>query len=95
MALVEKRKDDGMGLLDDLITAAAQLAGDDVVSHGARMWQSVGGRTCPLGWGGCSQPVYVDLKTGEYDYGQPGGPGHADCRRHCKNGMEPNPEQDD
>ena len=84
-----------MRVLDELITAAVQLAGDDAVSHGARLWQSEGGRACPLGWRGCSQPVYVDAKTGVYDYGQPGGPGHADCVRNCKNGMHPCPEDDD
>jgi len=78
-----------MKALNDLITAAVQLAGTDSVSNGARLWQSEGGRACPLGWYGCSQPVYVDLKTGAHDYGQPGGPGHADCVRHCKNGMQP------
>jgi len=85
----------GMQLLDELITAAVQLAGDDAVSHGARLWQSEGGRACPLGWEGCSQPVYVDVKTDAYDYGQPGGPGHADCVRNCKNGMAACPEEDD
>ena len=76
--------------LNNLITAAIQLAGtDDMVSHNARLWQMEGGRACPLGWGGCSQSVYVDLKTGEYDYGQRGGPGHADCERNCKHGMAP------
>jgi hypothetical protein len=87
-----------MQLLNDLITGAMQLAGiDDQVSHAARLWQSEGGRACPLGWGRCSQPVYVDLKTGEYDYGAPGGPGHADCVRTCRNGMNraPAPENDD
>lgn len=63
--------------LDDLITGAVQLAGETAVSHGARLWDSVGGRACPIGWGDCSQPVYVDIKTGEYDYGEPGGPGDA------------------
>lgn len=84
-----------MQLLNELITAAVQLAGDDAVSHGARMWQSKGGRACPMGWYGCSQAVYVDLKTGEYDYGNPGGPGHADCVRHCAHGMQPCPEEED
>ncbi len=67
-----------------------QLAGaDDAVSHGARLWQMKAARRCPLDWDSCSQAVYVDLKTGEYDYGEPGGPGHADCVRHCPHGMEP------
>ena len=73
-------------ILNDLITGAIQLAGDTLVSHGARLWQSEGGRTCPLGWHDCSQSVYVDIKTGEYDYGEPGGPGHADCIGYCKHG---------
>lgn len=82
-------------MLNDLITAAIQLAGtEDQVNHNARLWQMEGGRACPLGWGDCSQPVYADLKTGEYDYGEPGGPGHADCRRNCKHGMAP-PDDDD
>ena len=81
-------------MLDDLVTAAVQLAGGDAVSCGARLWQSEGGRACPLGWGGCSQPVYVDLKTGEYDYGDPGGPGHDDCVRNCRHGMQQRPDDD-
>ena len=84
-----------MQLLNDLITAAMQLAGtENQVSHGARLWQSEGGRACPLGWYGCSQPVYVDIKTGEYDYGEPGGPGHADCVRTCSKGMQPASEDE-
>lgn len=82
-----------MNLLNNLITAAMQLAGtDDQVSHNAQMWQFEGGRACPLGWGRCSQAVYVDVKTGEYDYGQMGGPGHAECVRSCRHGMQQAPE---
>ena len=84
-----------MKALDDLITAAVQLAGTDAVSNGARLWQCEGGRRCPLDWDHCSQPVYVDLVTGEHDYGQPGGPGHADCVDNCKHGMQPCTEDDD
>lgn len=79
--------------LDDLITAAMELAGTEgKVSRNARLWQIEGGRSCPLGWENCSQAVYVDMKTGEYDYGEPGGPGHADCVRHCRNGMQTAPD---
>lgn len=81
--------------LNELITAAMQLAGDDTVSHGARLWKTEGGRRCPLDWDECSQAVYVDLKTGEYDYGEPGGPGHADCVRRCPHGMEPPPPEEE
>lgn len=78
--------------LNELITVAIQLAGDNLTANSARLWYSEGGRSCPLGWGGCSQPVFVDLKTGEYDYGDPGGPGHQDCIMHCKHGMNTPPE---
>ena len=79
-----------MQALNNLITAAVQLAGaDNQISHNARLWQMEGGRAGPRGWGDCSQPVYVDLKTGEHDYGQRGGPGRADCERNCKHGMAP------
>ena len=47
-------------MLNDLITAAIQLAGtEDQVSHNARLWQMEGGRTCPIGWDGCSQCLQV------------------------------------
>lgn len=82
-------------IMDDLITAAMQLAGSNDIAHGGRLWRSVGGRGCPLGWGGCSQAVYEDIATGEFDYGKPGGPGHNDCLQHCHNGMEPPPQYDD
>lgn len=81
--------------LNDLINGAIQLAGGNLTSHNARLWQSEGGRTCPIGWGGCSQAVYVDIKTGECDYGEPGGPGYQDCVRYCKRGMNPPPVDDD
>lgn len=81
--------------LNDLITGAVALAGGDRVANAGRLWQSEGGRSCPLGWGDCSQPVYVDLSSGAYDYGEPGGPGHDDCRRHCSHGMQPRPDDDD
>jgi len=81
-----------MQKLNHLINAAMQLAGtDDLISHNARLWQSEGGRACPLGWDDCSQTVYVDVKTGAYDYGQPGGPGHADCVTTCRHGREQRP----
>lgn len=84
-----------MQALNDLITAAMQLAdSSDQVSHGARLWTSEGGRRCPLDWDGCSQAVYADLATGEHDYGEPGGPGHADCARYCPHGMELPPPED-
>lgn len=85
-----------MQALNNLITAAMELAGtEDTVCHNSRLWQMEGGRACPLGWNGCSQPVYVDLKTGAHDYGESGGPGHADCMRNCRHGMNPPPDDDE
>ena len=80
--------------LNDLITGAVQLAGGDSTANGGRLWHMEGGRSCPLGWDDCSQPVFVDLASGEHDYGQPGGPGHDDCRRNCSHGMQPCTEDD-
>lgn len=81
--------------LSDLITAAMVLAGEeDKAAHGGRIWHFEGGRSCPLGWGDCSQSVYVDLASGEYDYGDPGGPGHHDCERYCRHGLEQAPEME-
>lgn len=34
--------------------------------------------------GHCSQAVYSCSVCGVYDYGQRGGPGHADCENLCK-----------
>jgi len=45
--------------------------------HG-HAWESAGGRQCPRG---CtySQTYYVCRRCGEDDYGDRGGPAHADC----------------
>lgn len=81
--------------LNDLITGALALAGaETAAAHGGRIWHMEGGRRCPIGWWDCSQPVYVDLASGEHDYGEPGGPGAADCARHCTHGLVP-PEPED
>jgi hypothetical protein len=74
--------------LSELITSAIDLAGGNLTSHSSRLWHQEGGRLCPLGWGGCSQAVYVDIATGEYDYGEVGGPGHQDCLRYCKHDLQ-------
>ncbi len=82
--------------LNELITAAVQLAGaDDLVSHNRALWQMVGGRACPIGWGDCSQAVFENIKTGAYDYGEPGGPGYAECVRSCRHGMQENTDTGD
>lgn len=81
--------------LDELITAAIGLAGGEEVQHGGRLWAMEGGRACPLGWWDCSQPVFRDLASGDYDYGKAGGPGQASCLQHCAHGMQPAPDGDE
>jgi hypothetical protein len=82
-------------LLGQLITDALALAGDDSkVMHGGRLWKFEGGRSCPIDWHDCSQAVYRDLRTDAWDYGEPGGPGHADCVRTCPHGMQPPPDDE-
>lgn len=52
---------------------------DDSCTQG-HDWQSTGGRACPRKEDcGASQVAYQCARCGEYDYGYPGGPGHADC----------------
>lgn len=68
--------------LDDLIFDAQTELGSDACRNGKHMWESEGGRGCPHepnGGGTCSQAVYRCSVCGAYDYGEPGGPGAADC----------------
>lgn len=64
---------------------AARL--DDACSQG-HDWQSDGGRRC-TGWEHSvercigTQTVYRCARCGEWDYGYKGGPGHAECVKHC------------
>jgi len=59
-------------------------------------WVTDGGRTCPLGWMDCSQPVFRIAGTDVYDYGEPGGPGAKHCATECPHrGQLPDPEPDD
>jgi hypothetical protein len=64
----------------------AQARVDHPCSQG-HDWQTDGGRACPhVGTDedcGRSQAVYRCARCGEWDYGYPGGPGHADCVTYC------------
>lgn len=85
-----------MNTLKDLIGDAVALANPDEMMHGGRLWRSIGGRSCPIGWHHCSQPVFEDIRTGDTDYGERGGPGFASCKATCPEGMhppEPEPEE--
>lgn len=78
--------------LQHLIAEATALAGGNTCASG-HDWESAGGRQCPHDHGdiaSCSQTVYECRRCGEVDYGQRGGPGHADCgdgpERLCERG---------
>lgn len=66
--------------LQHMIAEAVALAGGNLCASG-HDWIAEGGRQCPRGNTLASQTVYVCNRCGEYDYGQPGGPGHDDCKR--------------
>lgn len=66
------------GLLK-LVREAEQTAEARTCERDGHMWESDSARLCPRGGSGCSQSFYVCRRCGEEDYGEPGGPGHADC----------------
>ncbi len=72
-------------LLRHLTAEAAALAGGNLCASG-HDWEPEGGRPCPRGNERVSQTVYRCARCGEYDYGEPGGPGAADCARPCVGG---------
>lgn len=67
--------------LEAIIFEAATELGSDACRSGKHQWQSEGGRGCPRNPNGgpCGQAVYRCTVCGAYDYGEPGGPGAADC----------------
>ena len=68
------------------LVAEARAAADP-----APPWVVEGGRSCPIGWEDCSQPVFRLAGTEHYDYGERGGPGDTHCRSACPHGLEPPP----
>lgn len=67
--------------LKDLIFDATTQLGSDACRVGKHLWESLGSRGCPHkeNTGSCGQAVYRCSVCGAYDYGEPGGPGAADC----------------
>lgn len=71
--------------LQQLVAEARALANDHPCTTIGHAWETEGGRRCPRADGdaddgcGSSQAVYRCARCGAYDYGEPGGPGHADC----------------
>jgi hypothetical protein len=67
--------------LQALITEASYLGGavHPCVAHG-HDWRMMGGRPCPRNeHAPVSQTVYRCARCDDYDYGEPGGPAHAEC----------------
>jgi hypothetical protein len=72
--------------LGHLVAEAVALGGGNLCAAG-HDWQSIGGRTCYRREcdGRRSQTVYQCERCGVYDYGEPGGPAHAECEsRACQ-----------
>jgi hypothetical protein len=65
--------------LQHLIAEARGLANDHPCTTTGHLWQSDGGRECPRSCFRASQAVYRCARCGEFDYGEPGGPGYRDC----------------
>ena len=70
--------------LQALIHEASTELGSEACREGRHQWKSEGGRACPKDLTDqCSQAVYRCTTCGDYDYGEKGGPGAADCQNHC------------
>lgn len=73
------------GILQQLVSQAVALTSPEPV------WNMVGGRSCPIGWEDCSQPVF-ESACGRYaDHGERGGPGAQHCATECQHGRQPPP----
>lgn len=71
--------------LDSLIREASTELGSEACRSGRHDWASEGGRHCPHDLTDtCSQAVYRCRTCGDYDYGEPGGPGATDCATLCR-----------
>lgn len=78
-------------VLTSLIQQARTELGSTACQSGRHQWTSdgEGGRGCPHDLtDDCSQGVYRCTVCGQYDYGEAGGPGHADCERRCPHRFE-------
>jgi len=72
--------------LDALIREASTELGSTACQTGRHQWstEGEGGRGCPHDLTDhCGQGVYRCTVCGQYDYGERGGPGDADCERCC------------
>lgn len=65
--------------IEELIAKARSLANDHPCATTGHVWDSDAGRGCPRQCFQASQAVYRCARCGQFDYGEPGGPGHRDC----------------
>lgn len=70
-----------------LVAEAVRLGGGDLCAAG-HQWVTEGGRECPHAdtpeeCVNASQPVFRCARCGQWDYGEPGGPGAEACARPC------------
>jgi len=67
--------------LSHLVAEAAALAGGNLCAAG-HDWKAEGSRSCYCtSTTGDGMPVFRCARCGEYDYGEPGGPGDEHCTR--------------
>jgi len=72
-------------ILQGLIQQASTELGSTACQAGKHTWVGEGGRSCPHDLTDhCGQAVYRCSICGTWDYGGPGGPGHADCEMSCQ-----------
>lgn len=75
--------------LQHLIQQASTELGSTDCEDGRHQWVSNGGRACPHNLtDNCSQAAYECSVCGEFDYGEDGGPGEADCEKYCQHRVE-------
>lgn len=76
-------------ILRDLIASAtAEARPRFACDDGDHFWEETGGRQCPMGAEGCSQPVFVCKNCGVTDYGDSDdSPGKIECQAVCGDSM--------
>ena len=73
--------------LRQLVTEAQALAGSHPCVIFGHVWEFQGGRACDYCENG-SQSVFQCARCGDWDYGEPGGPGYEECKKECREWRE-------
>lgn len=95
--------------LEYLIGSFLRVSSHPCDAGAGHAWKECGARVCPGHAGGsaldahaqsapaaapCQQPIFRCQECGTYDYGEPGGPGHAHCESKGCRGAEVPPSID-